>query len=182
MYLIDIIFIIYFFIQYISITFFSPLSLPRSSYLHTHQTFCSFSCSKTLKNNKTIETIPGMAKPNHNHRHHNNDKERKTYEVHFVFVSDSWPWGLLSSVVDIPSVAPLKKLTFLQQQVSTANGFLFRGRMLCLFFLSNSGICLAWACAGLVHVFHRACQFLCTLVLFCLEDAFSLDSSTIHSS
>lgn len=122
-----------------------------------------------------------MTKPNHNPYHHHSNKVHKKYEVHFVFVSDCWPWGLLYSVVDSLSAAPLEKLTFLPQMYQLQMAFCL-GVGFCVYFFFPM---LAFVLFELVQVFaffHRVCQFLCVSFLFCLEDAFSLDSSTIHSS
>lgn len=76
-------------------------------------------------------------------------KAHQRYRVHFVLVQCSSTWGLLVSVVAIPSVTALEKknywLVSLSHQVSVVTNFLFRDRTLCpLHLLLHFGIFFFW--------------------------------------
>lgn len=93
-----------------------------------------------------------------------------------------WVWGLSWSVVDKPSVIPLKKIDFsssISYHLQLAS-WLGVGVYIHLPF-SVLKFCLAWACAGLAHAV-TVSELIWAYALLCLDNSNSLKSTTTSGS
>lgn len=86
---------------------------------------------------------------------------REKYGVNLYWQTTPEYEGLLYSMVDIPSVTPLKKMDF-----PSAGSYLRRGRRLCLLLFLHAGI-LWRSCAWSDSL----CEFICISTLMDLENA-----------